>query len=450
MAQPPDISETFLREVDENLRRDQLRDFLQELWQLADRAASSCSSPRAAASSGGSSTRCSGRRAGRAARASLQGHRRRQAATRSPQAARRSWPRAAARRSAPRPCSPAPRSRLQQNDTKLAIAKYREIAGDSGLPQPYRDAALIRQTALEFDQLQPQEVIARLQPLAKPGNPWFGTAGEMTALALDQAGQERRRPASCSPRSPRTSSVPELDPRPRRPDRRQPRRRRQQRAPAARPSRTRHDRPMTKIFRCRPDRRSARRERLQRVQEGQGPKTPVLGQRIAVLTSEGDVEVDPATAALPMSLPAPVANTDWAQSGGNAVKSMGQLALGTALGAGLHRPGRPRQQPDGAARGLADRRRRPRLHDRHAGHRARFRRARPAASSGRARRRSEKGNERVALRRRDRLRQRPHLRDQRPRLCRRARCSATAASSGRSAPAARCAARRPSPTARST
>ena len=27
MAQPPDINETFLREVDENLRRDQMRDF---------------------------------------------------------------------------------------------------------------------------------------------------------------------------------------------------------------------------------------------------------------------------------------------------------------------------------------------------------------------------------------------------------------------------------------
>jgi outer membrane protein assembly factor BamB len=59
-----------------------------------------------------------------------------------------------------------------------------------------------------------------------------------------------------------------------------------------------------------------------------GPKTPVLGQRIAVLTSESDVEVDPATAALPMTLPAPAANSDWTQSGGNAAKSMGQLALG--------------------------------------------------------------------------------------------------------------------------
>ena len=61
------------------------------------------------------------------------------------------------------------------------------------------------------------------------------------------------------------------------------------------------------------------------------PKTPVLGQRIPVLTTEGDVEVDPATLALPMTLPDPVVNGAWAQSGGNGAKSMGQLALGKAL-----------------------------------------------------------------------------------------------------------------------
>jgi outer membrane protein assembly factor BamB len=65
--------------------------------------------------------------------------------------------------------------------------------------------------------------------------------------------------------------------------------------------------------------------------KGSGPKTPVLGQRIAVLTSEGDAQVDAETAALPMSLPPAAANTDWAQSGGDADKSMGHLALGTAL-----------------------------------------------------------------------------------------------------------------------
>ena len=59
--------------------------------------------------------------------------------------------------------------------------------------------------------------------------------------------------------------------------------------------------------------------------------TPVLGQRIAVLTGEGDVTVDPATAVLPMTLPPPVANSDWTQSGGNPTKSLGQLALGNTL-----------------------------------------------------------------------------------------------------------------------
>ena len=61
------------------------------------------------------------------------------------------------------------------------------------------------------------------------------------------------------------------------------------------------------------------------------PKTPVLGHRIPVLTNEADVEVDPATQALPFNLPAPVENNGWTQSGGNATKSMGQVALGSAL-----------------------------------------------------------------------------------------------------------------------
>jgi outer membrane protein assembly factor BamB len=56
-----------------------------------------------------------------------------------------------------------------------------------------------------------------------------------------------------------------------------------------------------------------------------------LGERIAVLTSEGDVQVDPATAALPMTLPPATVNADWTQPGGNASKSMGHLALGSAL-----------------------------------------------------------------------------------------------------------------------
>ena len=79
---------------------------------------------------------------------------------------------------------------LGNSDRTTALSKYHAVAGDSGLPQPYRDAALIRATSLEFDSMKPQDVIARMEPLAKPGNPWFGSAGEMTAMAYLKMGQK--------------------------------------------------------------------------------------------------------------------------------------------------------------------------------------------------------------------------------------------------------------------
>jgi hypothetical protein len=77
----------------------------------------------------------------------------------------------------------------EKKDVKGAIADYKAIAADTGLPQPYRDLALIRQTALELDTLAPQAVIDRLKPLAESGNPWFGSAGEMSALAYMKLGK---------------------------------------------------------------------------------------------------------------------------------------------------------------------------------------------------------------------------------------------------------------------
>jgi hypothetical protein len=38
--------------------------------------------------------------------------------------------------------------------------------------------------------MKPEDVIARLQPLAKPGTPWFGTAGELTAMAYIKQGHK--------------------------------------------------------------------------------------------------------------------------------------------------------------------------------------------------------------------------------------------------------------------
>ena len=62
------------------------------------------------------------------------------------------------------------------------------------------------------------------------------------------------------------------------------------------------------------------------------PASKVAGERVAVLVNEADIEVDPATAALPIALPAATVNDAWAQSGGNARKSVGHVALGTSLG----------------------------------------------------------------------------------------------------------------------
>jgi len=70
-----------------------------------------------------------------------------------------------------------------RGDDKAAATGYKAIAEDAGLAQPYRDLALIRQTSIEFDTLAPAAVVARLAPLAKPGNPWFGSAGELVAIA---------------------------------------------------------------------------------------------------------------------------------------------------------------------------------------------------------------------------------------------------------------------------
>ncbi|MEW4468067.1 tetratricopeptide repeat protein [Parasphingorhabdus sp. JC815] len=72
---------------------------------------------------------------------------------------------------------------LEKEDIKAAVAGYKAIVADTNLPQPFRDLALIRQTVAEFDTLKPEQVVDRLKPLAVPGNPWFGSAGEMVALS---------------------------------------------------------------------------------------------------------------------------------------------------------------------------------------------------------------------------------------------------------------------------
>lgn len=187
MAQPPNTTDTFLREVDENLRRDRARDFARKYggwligalilflaatggwiyWKQRENARAEAQVEQLAQiyrDIGSGNIRqappkldaLSGESEG-AVRASAL------------------FTRAAIA--------------LEQNDANLALAKYREVASDEDMPQPYRDLALLRQTSLEFDRIKPEEVIARLAPLAKPGNPWFGSAAELTGAAMLKQGK---------------------------------------------------------------------------------------------------------------------------------------------------------------------------------------------------------------------------------------------------------------------
>ncbi|HEV2593964.1 MAG TPA: tetratricopeptide repeat protein [Sphingomicrobium sp.] len=184
------MNETFLREVDENLRRDQLRDFLKDngpwliaavliflaasggiiWWKQHDVQRNETHVEKLAQiykDVGGGNLAQAPQQLDELTHSGSKGVR-----------ASAQFARAAIA--------------LQQGDTKLATATYTSIANDDSLPKPYRDAALIRQTALQFDQLQPQDVISRLAPLAKPGEPWFGSAGEMTALAMMKQGNNQQ------------------------------------------------------------------------------------------------------------------------------------------------------------------------------------------------------------------------------------------------------------------
>ncbi|WP_237748931.1 outer membrane protein assembly factor BamB family protein, partial [Sphingobium sp. ba1] len=59
-----------------------------------------------------------------------------------------------------------------------------------------------------------------------------------------------------------------------------------------------------------------------------GPKTPVVGNRVSILTSEQGVEVEPSLADVQVTLPAPAVNDSWSQPGGDPSKAMGHVALG--------------------------------------------------------------------------------------------------------------------------
>ena len=182
MALPPDTAESFVREVDENLRRDQMAARAKRFGGVAIAAVLLFLIAVAAYLYWQERQRKQAEAATEQLTLTLQdvGANRMAAAPAQLDALRQS--------DAEGVKAVAGLSRaalaLQQGDRKLAATVYAEIAANDELAKPFRDLALVRGTALDYDALKPDEVIARLQPLATPGQPFFGSAGEMVGMAL--------------------------------------------------------------------------------------------------------------------------------------------------------------------------------------------------------------------------------------------------------------------------
>ena len=188
MALPPDTADSFVREVDENLRRDQMAErakryggiatvavvlFLLAVagflyWQNRQRLAAEAGTEQLAVALqniGEGKTAAAPATLDTLRQSDAEGVKAIAGLTRAALA-------------------------LQQGNRKLAATIYAEVAADDSLAKPYRDLALVRGTALDFDTIKPDEVIARLQPLGVPGEPFFGSAGEMIGMALIAKGQK--------------------------------------------------------------------------------------------------------------------------------------------------------------------------------------------------------------------------------------------------------------------
>lgn len=77
---------------------------------------------------------------------------------------------------------------LEKKDFAEAVKIYKQIAEDTEAPPALRDLARIREVATNYDDRKPADIIARLKDLAVPGNPFFGSAGELVAIAHLEAG----------------------------------------------------------------------------------------------------------------------------------------------------------------------------------------------------------------------------------------------------------------------
>ena len=193
MALRPDDGETFLREVDEELRKEQAANFMKRFgWALIALFVLALGGVGGWIWWRGYQEELAGRQGEElvAALDSLEAGNRNAARPKLDELANSDLPgyRAAA-------LFARANSETAAGNAPAAIATLRGIAGNQEFDELYRQAALVRQTQLEFDTLPPQQVVQRMAPLSQPGSPWLGSAGEMLGIAY----MKMRRPDLAGP-----------------------------------------------------------------------------------------------------------------------------------------------------------------------------------------------------------------------------------------------------------
>lgn len=78
---------------------------------------------------------------------------------------------------------------LEQGNRTDAAKGFAAVSANSEAPQAYRDLATLRDVATQFETMSADQVIARVKPLAQPGNAWFGNAAELLGMAYLKQGK---------------------------------------------------------------------------------------------------------------------------------------------------------------------------------------------------------------------------------------------------------------------
>lgn len=80
----------------------------------------------------------------------------------------------------------------ESGNAARAATLFGEVAGDGDAPETLRALARVRQVAIQYDQLPPERVVALLGDQARPGQPFFGAAAELVAMAELERGRQQQ------------------------------------------------------------------------------------------------------------------------------------------------------------------------------------------------------------------------------------------------------------------